>query len=157
MCGWKALTGDVPSASWVRVWGCLCYPKLYNRQSKVHEQSARHVFVGICPDQPGYCCVNPITGAFISSPHVRFVETSLPGLVRSGDSNVLNPEFADDFDADATPTPDPYRVGISELGDEIVGGDGSDTVATTPAAPSPSPLAGKPSSIAVQRAVPLWQ
>ena len=71
MSGWRAFTGKKPSVGWVRVWGCLCYPKLYNRQSKVHEQSERHIFVGLAPDQPGYCAVDPRTGIFTYSPHVR--------------------------------------------------------------------------------------
>ena len=150
MSGWKALTGDTPSAAWVRVWGCLCYPKLYNRQSKVHEQSERHIFVGQCPDQPGYCCVNPVTGAFTSSPHVRFVEQCLPGLVRVGNKDRLNPDIADDFNPNATPTPDPFRVHITDMGDEIVGGDGDDTI--DPLAPRTNPLTAGGEAILARRA-----
>ena len=106
----------------------MLYPKLYNRASKVHEQSQRHVFVGLCPDQPGYCCVNPDTGAFISSPHVRFVEHCLPGLEQSGQHTTINPDFAPDFDPLATAPFDPGLVDITQLGDEIVGGDGDGTL-----------------------------
>ena len=94
MSGWKALTGDAPSVGWVRVWGCVCYPKLFNRKSKVHEQSERHIFVGLAEDQPGFRCVNPETGVCITSPHVRFVEECQPGLVRSGKGVKCVPNFA---------------------------------------------------------------
>ena len=133
MSGWKAMTGRAPSVGWVRVWGCLCYPKLFNRQSKVHEQSARHIFTGLSEDQPGYVCVNPETGQCTTSPHMRFVESCLPGLVRIGGKTAVVPDFAPDFNPDAPPPDDPHHLDITELGDEMVGGDGDDTVGGEPA------------------------
>ena len=100
---------------------------MYNRDSKVHEQSERHVFVGLAPDQPAYRCINPVNGAVTVSPHVRFVESSQPGLVRDGTVDKIVPEFARDFDPLTPNAPDAFTLPITELGDEMVGGDGADT------------------------------
>ena len=60
--------------------------------------------------------------------HVRFVESCLPGLVRIGGKTAVVPDFAPDFNPDAPPPDEPNYLDITELGDEMVGGDGDDTV-----------------------------
>ena len=98
----------------------------------MHEQSHRHIFGGLAEDQPGYICINPENGQRVVTPHVRFVESCHPGLVLNGRKVTCVPEFAPDFDPNALPPPDPHRVDITELGDEMIGGDGDDIIDDNP-------------------------
>ena len=76
----------------------------------------------------------------------RKVTCCHPGLVLSGRKVTCVPEFAPDFDPNpnpnpnsnpnpnpnALPPPDPHRIDITELGDEMIGGDGDDIIDNNP-------------------------
>ena len=89
-------------ATVVRSWGVLCYPKIYDAKSKVHDQSVRCMLLGRARDQPGWRCLDPLTGRVHVSPDVDFAEGSFPGLTvaRDGREQIV-PSSAPDYDADA--------------------------------------------------------
>ena len=62
---WERWTGRKASASWVRVWGCVAYAKLYKPDSKVHDQAVRTILLGRHPDQPGWICFDPANNSIL--------------------------------------------------------------------------------------------
>jgi Integrase core domain. len=78
-CAWSRFTSKAkPSCSWVRVWGCLAYTKLYNPVTKVHDQSLRTIYLGQSPDQPGDVCYDPAHNRIHVSPNNNFCRDLIP-------------------------------------------------------------------------------
>ena len=48
--------------------------------NKEQSQAVRAIRLCRAQDQPGYCCLDPVSGRIYVSPHVRFVEDEAPGL-----------------------------------------------------------------------------
>jgi hypothetical protein len=80
-----------PSYSYLRVFGCLCFPNLrpYNR-NKLQFRSSPCVFLGYPPSFRGYRCLDTNTNKVFICRHVRFDEAVFP-FVASVDSQVPKP------------------------------------------------------------------
>ncbi|GMI87432.1 hypothetical protein HRI_002412500 [Hibiscus trionum] len=87
----EKLTGKQPDYSFLRVFGCACYPYLrpYNKH-KLDFRSQRCVFLGYSPKYRGYQCLGARGRIYISR-HVKFDETSFPFQV--GVSTDLEPRL----------------------------------------------------------------
>lgn len=73
------LYGIHPSYSYLRVFGCSCFPYLGPYVSgKLSSRSLECVFLGYSPQHKGYRCLDPKTGRLYVSRHVIFNENSFP-------------------------------------------------------------------------------
>jgi len=77
----KAIFGDVPNYSKLRVFCCLCYPWLcpYNNH-KLEPRSRPCIFLGYSLTQSAYKCFDPSTNRLFISRHVVFDESVFPSL-----------------------------------------------------------------------------
>ncbi|KAJ0702566.1 putative RNA-directed DNA polymerase [Helianthus annuus] len=68
-----------PNFSFLRVFGCRCYPHLrpYNKH-KMDFRSTPCVFLGYSTSHHGYRCLDPTTDRIYVARHVRFVKSSFP-------------------------------------------------------------------------------
>ncbi|KAJ0531909.1 putative RNA-directed DNA polymerase [Helianthus annuus] len=72
----ETLFGSSPDYSFLRTFGCLCYPFLGDtRMDKLSPKSIPCIFVGYAPSHLGYLCYDPHTSRTYTSRHVRFFET----------------------------------------------------------------------------------
>lgn len=73
-----------PDFSFLRVFGCLCYPHLrpYNKH-KMDFRSIPCVFLGYSPSHHGYRCLDPTSDRMYIARHVRFIEHQFPFLQTS--------------------------------------------------------------------------
>lgn len=60
-CSYSLFTGNKPSASHFRVWGCVAYAKIYNPLTKMADRAIRGVHLGHAPNQSGYLVYEPQT------------------------------------------------------------------------------------------------
>ena len=134
-------------AAVVRTWGCICYPKIFHPESKVHDQSVRCMNLGRAGDQPGWRCLDPRTGIVYTCPHVDFVEDCYPGITigRNGREQIVPPN-ATDFDPAARHAPD--RVAPLPPCDPTLGtaADPATKPAAERAAPAASGARAKPAA-----------
>lgn len=73
------LFGTQPNYTKLRVFGCLCFPRLrpYTKH-KLEDRSTPCVLLGYSTTQSAYLCLQPATGRIYVSRHVRFDETKYP-------------------------------------------------------------------------------
>ena len=64
--------------SFLRVFGCECFPTLFNCQHKLEPWSKYCVFLGYASHYKGYRCFDPTTGLVYVSCHVLFHEDVFP-------------------------------------------------------------------------------
>ena len=127
---WSRFTGSKPDCMDVRPFGCLCYPKIHHPITKQSNQSMPCIHLTKSQLQPGYVCLEPLTGKIYVTPHVRFVESEFPGLERTeeGYDRVAPPSFSIEADtrmaraercesAPIKPTPQKQAV-VSDLLDD---------------------------------------
>ena len=106
-CPYSLFTGKKPSASQFRVFGCVCYAKIYDRVTKMSNEAVRCVNLGPAPNQSGVIAYDVSTRKRHTAQHCRFVESSCPGLTVSDEGwDEIVPEFADEYDSGATRTED---------------------------------------------------
>ncbi|KAL4589952.1 hypothetical protein LXL04_002865 [Taraxacum kok-saghyz] len=89
-----------PDFSFLRVFGCQCYPHLhpYN-QHKMDFRSTPCVFLGYNPSHHGYRCLDPSSDRIYIVRHVRFNDTSF--LFFTSSTHHSQPNYQQ-------PSPDPY-------------------------------------------------
>lgn len=75
----ELLFHNVPDYSFLKVFGCQCFPWLRPYVShKLQPQSTPCVFIGYHPTSKGYRCLDPLTGKIHLSRHVLFIESCFP-------------------------------------------------------------------------------
>jgi len=75
---YKLLFGVSPDYTFLRVFGCICYPYLGDYiNKKLQPRSLQCVFVGYSDRHHGYRCLHPPTGRLYVSRHVIFHEDQL--------------------------------------------------------------------------------
>jgi transposase InsO family protein len=81
---YKLLFGVSPDYTFLRVFGCICYPYLGDYvTNKLQPRSLQCVFVGYSDRHHGYRCLHPPTGRLYVSRHVIFHEDQLYYVVVS--------------------------------------------------------------------------
>lgn len=85
----EKLFGKPPDYSFLKVFGCECFPNISARVShKLAPLSIQCVFLGYAPNYKGYRCLDPKTGRVYISRHVLFHE------LRFSYSELVNPAAA---------------------------------------------------------------
>lgn len=75
--------GSPPTVTHIRAFGCLAYPLLFHPITKMAERATRGIHLGRAVDQSAYIVQDISTGRLSVTPHVRFVESSFPGVPRA--------------------------------------------------------------------------
>jgi hypothetical protein len=74
----EAWTGQKPSMSNLRIFGCCAYVHVpAKRRSKLGAKATRCVFIGYPPESKAYLLWNPQTGTILVSRDVHFVDDQL--------------------------------------------------------------------------------
>ncbi|PWA35905.1 ribonuclease H-like domain-containing protein [Artemisia annua] len=116
------LFGQNPDYSFLRTFGCLCYPHLYPNH-KLEPRATPSIYLGQASNHRGYRCLDLNTNKIILSRHVTFDETVFP-YGTSKPSTAPQYNFLDDS-PDINPTPPPVQSTVTQ--------------ATTQPVPSPPP------------------
>ena len=87
----EMLYNRVPDFSFLRVFGCACWPNLrpYNRH-KLDFRSKSYIFIGYSVNHHGYKCLDLSTGRVYVSRHVVFDETMFPYQAHLSSNMSLN-------------------------------------------------------------------
>ncbi|XP_060971854.1 retrovirus-related Pol polyprotein from transposon RE1 isoform X2 [Cannabis sativa] len=74
----QCLFNSTPDYTFLRVFGCACYPHLrpYNSQ-KLQFRSTKCLFIGYSPEHKGYCCLHPSGRTYITR-NCLFDENEFP-------------------------------------------------------------------------------
>ncbi|KAI5350539.1 hypothetical protein L3X38_003430 [Prunus dulcis] len=92
MSSFQRLFHHSPDFSFLKVFGCLCYPWLQPYSAhKLDFKSIPCVFLGYSLNHKGYRCLDPITHKIYISRHVRFHETVFPFKTTSSSSTISFP------------------------------------------------------------------
>ena len=82
-----------PNYSFLRIFGCACWPSLRKYNShKLEFRSKMCVFLGYSPLHKGYKCLDPATGRVYISRDVIFDETKYP-FSRKFESSLASPDY----------------------------------------------------------------
>ncbi|GKV02438.1 hypothetical protein SLEP1_g14874 [Rubroshorea leprosula] len=94
----EMLFGVVPNYTYLRTFGCACYPNLSATTShKLAPRSTLCIFLGYPTHHKGYRCLDLATNKIILSRHVVFAENSFP--YKSLPINYPNPTSSSNFRA----------------------------------------------------------
>ncbi|KAJ9546206.1 hypothetical protein OSB04_025913 [Centaurea solstitialis] len=146
----EVLFGFFPTYSYLRVFGCLCYPNTSPTSAhKLAPRSSACVYLGPRTDHRGYRCLDLITQQVIISRHVNFDETHFPfpDFQPSPSS-----EDYDAFDVDETlPSLSPM-VDISSPPPAV--GPSASVSSSQPPPAEPSSISSSPSAVSSQPPAP---
>uniref|UniRef100_A0A2N9FMC6 Integrase catalytic domain-containing protein n=1 Tax=Fagus sylvatica TaxID=28930 RepID=A0A2N9FMC6_FAGSY len=89
---WQLLFHTNPDYSFLKTFGCLCFPLLrpYNKH-KLEPRSSPCVFLGYALNAKGYLCLNLQTHKLLISRHVAFHENSFPFKSQTSPSSCSTP------------------------------------------------------------------
>jgi hypothetical protein len=108
------LFGSSPDYTWLKVFGCACWPHLrpYNSR-KLAFQSKQCIFLGYSPSHKGYKCLDVSTGQVYISRDVMFDESIFPFAN-------LHPNVGAHFCAEISLLPPSLRTLNNDHGNDIV-------------------------------------
>ena len=75
---YEKLFHKTPNCTFLRVFGCECFPTILNNQNKFEPRSTNCVFLSYASHYNGYRCLDPTRGRAYVSRHVLFHEDAFP-------------------------------------------------------------------------------
>ncbi|KAI3721795.1 hypothetical protein L2E82_32813 [Cichorium intybus] len=93
---YEAWSGNKPSVSHLRIFGCICHVLVTSARQKLDSKSQKHIFIGYCSKSKAYRLYDPLTGNIIISRNVVFDEAATWDWKSEGKNIPSQVEFEED-------------------------------------------------------------